>query len=94
VFLRWEDPDTREVIEIDEDIDLRDVVPTFGETATDFQLATVVTAFGEVMRDNPYADDVDLSNIWVEAGRVAERSNSDKVDELVDLLAIAQNLNY
>ena len=94
VFLRWEDPDTGEVIEIDEDIDLRDVVPTFGETATDFQLATVVTAFGEVMRDNPYADDVDLSNIWVEAGRVAERSNSDKVDELVDLLAIAQNLNY
>ena len=27
VFLRWEDPDTGNVTEIDEDIDLRDVAP-------------------------------------------------------------------
>ena len=94
VFLRWEDPETGQVIEIDEDIDLRDVVETFGETAIDFQLATVVTSFGEVMRDNPYADGVDLNNIWVEAGRVAERMDSDQVDELVELLAIAQDLSY
>jgi Ca-activated chloride channel family protein len=93
VFLRWGDPATGQVIEIDEDIDLRDVVETFSETAIDFQLATVVTAFGEVMRDNPYADGVDLNNIWVEAGRVAERMDSDQVDELVELLAIAQDLS-
>ena len=94
VFLRWEDPDTGDVIEVDEDIDLRDVAPSFGETAIDFQLATVVTAFGEVMRDNPYADDVDLTNIWVEAERVAERMNSDEVEELVGMLEQAQRLNF
>jgi len=94
VFLRWEDPDTGQVIEIDEDIDLRDVVETFGETAVDFQLATVVTAFAEVMRDNPYADNVDLSDIYVEAGRVADRMDTDQTDELVELLAIAQDLSY
>jgi len=94
VFLRWEDPDNRNVIEIDEDIDLRDMSATFGDTAADFQLATVVTAFGEVMRDNPYADNVDLSNIWVEASRVAERIDTDQADELVDLLEIAQDLSY
>ena len=93
VFLRWEDPDTGNVTEIDEDIDLRDVAPTFSETAIDFQLATVVTAFGEVMRDNPYAEGVDLTNIWVEASRVADRMDTDQVDELVELLAIAQNLD-
>ncbi|KAG1648116.1 hypothetical protein GQR58_030080 [Nymphon striatum] len=73
VFLRWEDPQTGEVIEIDEDIDLRDVEENWSDTSIDFQLATVVTAFGEVMRDNPYADDVNLSNIHVEAGRVADQ---------------------
>ena len=94
VFLRWEDPDTGEVIEIDEDIDLRDVAERFSDTTIDYQLATVVTAFGEVMRDNPYGDDVDLSNIFVEAQRVADRMDTDQVDELVDLLGIAQNLAY
>jgi len=93
VFLRWEDPETGNVTEIDEDIDLRDVAETFGDTTADFQLATVVTAFGEVMRDNPYADDVNLNNIWVEAGRVAERIDTDQADELVDLLEIAQRLD-
>ncbi|MDB4818210.1 hypothetical protein OAG98_01245 [Acidimicrobiales bacterium] len=34
-------------------------------------------------RDNPYADDVDLRNIWVEAGRVADRMDTNQVDELV-----------
>ncbi len=94
VFLRWEDPETGEVIEIDEDIALRAIAETFGDTAVDFQLATVVTAFGEVLRDNPYADDVNLGNIWVEAGRVADRMDSDQIDELVDLLAIARDLSY
>jgi len=93
VFLRWEDPETGQVIEIDEDIDLRDVVESFSQTAVDFQLATVVTAFAEVMRDNPYADDIDLSNIYVEARRVADRIDTNQVDELVDLLAVAQNLS-
>lgn len=92
VFLRWEDPDTGEVHEIDEDIDLRDVEVRFSDTADDFQLATVVTAFGEVLRDNPYADDVNLDNIWVEAERVADRIDTDAVDELVDLIARASQL--
>ena len=93
VFLRWEDPETGEVIEIDEDIDLRDVVESFDDTAIDFQLATVVTAFGEVMRDNPYADDVNLNNVWVEASRVADEIDTDQVDELVDMLNTAQALS-
>ena len=94
VFLRWQDPASGEVIEIDEDIDLRDVEPDWNDTALDFQLATVVTAFAEVLRDNPYADDVRLSNLHVEAGRVADRLDDDKVDELVDLLAIALDLYW
>ncbi|MEM7093250.1 MAG: von Willebrand factor type A domain-containing protein [Actinomycetota bacterium] len=92
VFLRWEDPETREVIEIDEDIDLRDVDAAWADTNPDFKLATVVTAFGEVMRDNPYADDVNLANVHVEADRIAEFINDEKLEELIELLAIARSL--
>lgn len=86
VFLRWEDPESGEVIEIDEDIDLRDIEEVWGDTAEDFQLATVVTAFAEVMRDNPYADDVRLANVFVEAQRLSGEINDDKLDELVEML--------
>lgn len=92
VFLRWEDPTSGDVIEIDRDIDLRDVSPDWNDTAPDFRLATVATAFAEVLRDNPYADDVNLKNIHVEAKRVADEVDSDKADEFVDLVGIASDL--
>jgi Ca-activated chloride channel homolog len=50
VFLRWEDPGSGEVFEIDEDIDLRDVETDWSDTEIDFQLATVVAVFAELMR--------------------------------------------
>lgn len=85
VFLRWQDPDTGAVIEIDRDIDLRDIEPQWHRAPTDFQLATVVTALAEVLRDNPYADDIDLDAIATEAERVAGQLDREPVRELVEL---------
>ncbi len=67
VALRWEDPDSGDVTEIDEDIDLRDIEPRWSDTPDDFQLATVVVTFAEKLRDNPYADDVDVDALAEEA---------------------------
>ncbi len=92
VALRWEDPDSGEVTEIDEDVDLRDIEPTWTDTADDFQLATVVVTFAEKMRDNPYADDVDMANLAVEAERIAEAIDTDDVDQLADLIDRAADL--
>jgi len=92
VFLRWEDPEDGQVIEIDEDIDLRDVEHSFGETTESFQLATVVASFAEVLRDNPYADDVRLGNVLVEAERLADTMDTDEVDALVEMIERAEDL--
>ncbi|MGA9278049.1 YfbK domain-containing protein [Ilumatobacter sp.] len=89
VALRWEDPDTGEVTETDEDIDLRDVEPGWRDTSDDFQLATVVAAFAEKMRDNPFADAVDIEALAEEADRLADVIDDDDVDELAALIAAA-----
>ncbi|MEO6571296.1 MAG: von Willebrand factor type A domain-containing protein [Ilumatobacteraceae bacterium] len=92
VFLRWADPDTGDVVEIDADIDLRDVEPDWTETPDDFQLATVVTAFAELLRDNPYADGVDIDALARESSALASRMDDRDVDELADLIATAARL--
>ncbi len=92
VYLRWQDPTTGDVMEIDEDIDLGDVAETFQDTEPDFQVATVVTAFAEVLRDNPYADDVDLRNVMNESFELSgDIDNADRA-ELQDMLLIATEL--
>ena len=92
VFLRWEDPDSGDVIEIDEDIDLRDIDEEWTDTADDFQLATVVAVFAELMRENPYADDVDIDDLVDEVERLADDLDDRKVDELADLIELAADL--
>lgn len=93
VALRWEDPDSGDVTEVDEDIDLRDIEPRWTDTADDFQLATVVITFAEKMRDNPYADEVDLDDLADEAERIADEIDTDEVDQLSDLISRAADLS-
>ena len=93
VALRWEDPDSGEVSEIDEDIDLRDIDPRWTDTPDDFRLATVVVSFAEKLRNNPYADDVDMDDLAAEVRRLADELDTDEVDELADLVELAADLS-
>jgi Ca-activated chloride channel family protein len=94
VFLRWEDPDDGDVIEIDEDIDLRDIEPEWTDAREDYQLAVVVAVFAEILRDNPHAnlDLDDLDDLLEEAERLADDINDRDVDDLVDLIEQAADL--
>ena len=92
VFLRWEDPDDGDVTEIDEDIDLRDLEIDWASTPADFRLATVVAVFAEVLRDNPYADDIDIDSLVVEAEALSAEMGDDDVDELAELIDEAADL--
>jgi Ca-activated chloride channel family protein len=92
VFLRWEDPEDGEVVEIDDEIRLRDIEPDWAKTAEDFQLATVVAAFAEVMRDNPYADAIDIDDLSDEADHLADLFDEDDIDDLADLIEHAAQL--
>jgi len=93
VHLRWEDPETGEVIEIDEDIDMRDVEDRWTSTPADFQQATIVAAFAEILRDNPFADDVDLAALSDEADSLSRDIDTDEFDEFVDMVEIAVPLS-
>ncbi|MAT03830.1 MAG: hypothetical protein CL424_02145 [Acidimicrobiaceae bacterium] len=92
VSLRWEDPDDGDVSEIDEDIDLRDIDTEWDDTAADFRLATVVAVYAELLRDNPYADTIDIDALAAEARRLADEIDDDEVDELADLVGDAADL--
>lgn len=93
VFLRWEDPDSGDVDEIDEDIDLRDIEADWEDTELDLQLATVVAVFAEVMRENPYADGIDIDDVADEARRLADDLDDRDVDDLADLIQRAADLS-
>ena len=93
VRLRWEDPESGDVSEIDEDIDMRDIEARWTDTASDFQQATVVAAFAEKLRDNPYADDVDLSALVDEADSLSRDIDTDEFDDFADLVEKAEGLS-
>jgi len=93
VNLRWEDPQSGQVIEIDETISMRDIEPRWSDTDETFRLATVVTSFAELLRDSPYADDVSFESVLAEAEAIADEMRGDDVDTLVDLIATADDLS-
>jgi len=68
--LRWQDPETREVIEIDGNIYSDDIASSFEATSPYFQLTSTVAAYAEIMRASPYVEGgyADVAN---EARRVA-----------------------
>ena len=70
----------------------RDIEPEWTDTPDDFQLATVVAAFAEVMRDNPYADSVDIDDLSREAEHLADLFDDDDVDDLAALIDHAAQL--
>ncbi len=97
VFLRWEDPGDRSISEIRDGIDPRDLTDSWGATADDLKLATLVATFAEVSRDNDHAAGVELDDLVVEIERLADDldrrdPDHDAVEELLDLVEAAARL--
>ncbi|MCP3913755.1 MAG: VWA domain-containing protein [Actinomycetia bacterium] len=86
VSLRWEDPETGAIEEIDEDIALRDVEHDWNDTEDDFQVAVVVASFAEILRNSPHVGDVELDDLAEEADRLARDHDTAETDELADLI--------
>jgi Ca-activated chloride channel family protein len=96
VYVRWEDPDTREVTEIERSIAQADLSAEFEESAPRFQLIAVVAQYAEVLRESYWAKDAGttLDDVSRDADRVARALQRDEevqefarlVWEAVDLL--------
>ena len=94
VYLRWEDPDSREVTEIDHEFSTEDMLDSFGEASPSFQLDVIVAEFAEILRGSYWAQDSSLAGLLEEAVRV-ERYFGDYPDvaEFVDLVRRAEAIS-
>lgn len=89
VSMRWEDPDDRDVIETRLELSGAILEDDWSDTADDFRLAVTVAALAEVLRESPFADEIDLDQI---AAEVDALGGSSAVSELAEVVEDAQRL--
>jgi Ca-activated chloride channel family protein len=89
VSMRWEDPSDGDVIETRLELAASILEDRWSDTDSDFRLAVTVAALAEVLRDSPFAGDIDLEDI---AEEVDNLGNSSSLAELADLVDSARRL--
>ncbi len=78
VRVRYEDPDSGQVTEIQQQISQSQFARTFDATSPTFQLDAVVAEYAEILRDSYWAKDSDLLSVALEARRIAEYMPQDE----------------
>ncbi len=93
VFLRWKDPDTRDVTEKSQDFYTDQMADSFYEADPHFQWAVVVAEYAEILRDSYWAQESSMENVLEEAYRLSDQLPRDKdVSEFVDLVRRASEM--
>ena len=93
VYMRWEDPDTHQVIEISKDFEAHQLASDFRETDPYFQRAVIVAEYAEILKESYWAEQSSIDEIYREAERISEYLYRDEVmDEFVDLVRQARRL--
>jgi Ca-activated chloride channel family protein len=72
VQMRWQDPQTYEVREINGNFNTWDLAPSFESAAPRYQLAVVVAQYAEVLRHSPWAGETTLYQLAAHASRLAD----------------------
>lgn len=93
VYLRWQDPDTRQVVELSQDFDTAEMAPRFEDASPYFQRAVVVAEYAEILKESYWAEENTLRDVYREAERIAELLYHDEaMQEFVDLIRQAMRL--
>lgn len=88
VQLRWEDPATHVVREINGNFNTFDLAPSFEATAPHYQLAVTVAHYAELLRHSPWAYATTFNQLYGNAARLTLLlPNDPQVAELADLVA-------
>lgn len=94
VQLRWQDPDTMQVTEINGNVNTWDMADSFYRTAPHYQLAVLVAQYAEVLRHSPWAGGTSLNQL---ANLTAELTYSlpadTDVSEFVNIVQQAARIN-
>jgi Ca-activated chloride channel homolog len=93
VYMRWQDPDTRQVIEISQDYETRQLASDFRETDPYFQRAVIVAEFAEILKGSYWAEEGSMDDVYDEARRLEDYLyRDDAMQEFVDLVRQARRL--
>jgi len=93
VYLRWEDPDTREVVEMSEDFETYQMGDEFRDADPYFQWSVIVAEYAEILRDSYWAEDSSLEDVYRQAQWTSEYLyRDDDVREFVELVRKARRL--
>jgi Ca-activated chloride channel homolog len=93
VYMRWEDPDTHQIVEISQDYETRQLAFDFRETDPYFQRAVIVAEYAEILKGSYWAEDSSLDVVYEEASRLEDYLYRDgAMEEFVDLVRKARRL--
>jgi Ca-activated chloride channel family protein len=90
VYIRYQDADTREVIELSKEITTADLLPSLDEAPADFRLHAAAAEFAELLRDSYWAQDGSyMAVLELALPLVDEMPGNAEVAELVELIRLA-----
>jgi Ca-activated chloride channel homolog len=78
VQLRWQDPDTRAVREINGNFNTWDLAQYFEDGDPHFQLVATAAQFAEILRESPYIRGITLFDLATRAQRIARMLSADE----------------
>lgn len=90
--LRWEQPETREVIESSQQIERGAMAGSFDTTDPHYQLDVVVAQFAELLRGSQYTEGTTFDTLRVRAERLASQIDDPDVVEFVELVRMAAEM--
>lgn len=92
--LRWEDPDTGEVVEISGDFNTWDLNEDYYNTSPHFQLAAVSSQFAEILRGSPFSGNMEIGDLLPNMYVITTQLPDDRqVTELTSLILQASLLD-
>ena len=89
VFIRHEDPDTRQVTEISEDVFAAELADAFEDASPEFQLAAAIAEFAEILRDSFWAQEGSLAAVHQVIEGILPQIQIEQSDELMRLVSQA-----
>lgn len=93
VFMRWQDPDTRQVVELAKDFHTGELEREFEDANPYLQWSVVVAEYAEILKQSYWAEDSSLADVYREAIRVSEwLPGEDDMNEFMELIRTASHL--
>ncbi|HJQ14101.1 MAG TPA: YfbK domain-containing protein, partial [Anaerolineales bacterium] len=93
VFLRWQDPETRQVMELSKDFNTGELAYQFESADPYFQRSVIVAEYAEILKKSYWAEESSLAHVYHEATRVSELLPwEEDMSEFMELIRRASQL--